>query len=593
MSEALQDPFGSFSRSRFQAKYGALPDFDVVTERRRYSLTRPSLLRLFPYQTDRYGGGSTNIPSDLQKHMRAFVPPPPAPTLRSVETLPESDEAPEDRSGSSDDGGFDDGMVIAVVRGVAGAGLVASSRVKGASPQVKTASSTAEAVPAPVPLVQRDMERAAQQDVLAVLRLIDRGRVSVSAKTSQASAASVRNIAEMLCDGDFYDPAPKKKHPWEQSVGPIKAFAWPWLMQAAKLAVPHGTKLALSRAGRAALGAAPAETLRRLWQRWIKTTLLDEFRRIDAIKGQQRGKGRNAMTAASSRRPFIAEALEECPIGRWVSTREFSRFIQAAGLEFDITRDPWKLYIADPHYGSLGYSGYHDWHILQERYLLCLLFEYAATLGLIDVAYRAPAGARPDYSHMWGADDLVFLSRYDGLRYFRLNALGAFCLGLAKTYEPSAPQAGTAALTVLPNLRLVVRKGVLSPDERLLLETWAVAESETAWRLDGDKVRSAIESGRELRELRELLSARDDQPLPERVEGFLHTTERRTRALIPRGPALLIECADADLAARLATDGRTARLCLRAGERFLVVKAGSDDAFRKAVRALGYGMPKV
>ena len=56
--------------------------------------------------------------------------------------------------------------------------------------------------------------------------------------------------------------------------------------------------------------------------------------------------------------------------------------------------------------------------------------------------------------------------------------------------------------------------------------------------------------------------------------------------------ALLIECADVEVAARLATDERTAKLCLRAGERHLVVRTKSEGAFRKAVRELGYGMPQ-
>jgi hypothetical protein len=36
-------------------------------------------------------------------------------------------------------------------------------------------------------------------------------------------------------------------------------------------------------------------------------------------------------------------------------------------------------------YGSLGHDGFHSWDILQMRYLLCFLFEYAAALGIIDV----------------------------------------------------------------------------------------------------------------------------------------------------------------------------------------------------------------
>jgi hypothetical protein len=274
-----------------------------------------------------------------------------------------------------------------------------------------------------LPLVRRDTERAAQQDLHTVLRLLDKGKSVVSEKTLRASSAAVQEIASLLRDGDFYDSTPKQ-NTWDQEVGPMKAFAWPLLVQAAKLAELHGKKLALTKAGRHALSAPPAETLRLIWQRWVKSTLLDECNRIDAIKGQH-GKGKRALTAVEGRRTVIAAALKQCPVGSWVKVDDFLRFMIAAGFNFEVTREPWDLYIADPQYGSLGYEGYHDWEILQGRYVFCLLFEYAATLGMIDVAYVNPAGVRLDFQKMWGTDDLEYLSRYDGLIYFRLNALGA------------------------------------------------------------------------------------------------------------------------------------------------------------------------
>ena len=574
VSETLYGPDGAFAETRFRAKYGVMPAFDTPAGRRGYGATRPTLLRLFLYPAHRHHSESIVIPGELQERLRTFVAPPEAPALPAREDLPATAAEGGKRSGQSDADSEEE---------AAATGRAVSRRPRRASP-IETAARNA-------PLVRRDMERAARQDLLAVLRLIERGKVTVSATTRQASGASVRNIAAMLCDGDFYDPAPEKKHTGEQKIGPLRAFAWPWLVQVAKLAERRGTRLALTKAGRAALSAPPADTLRRLWQRWLGSTLLDEFSRIDAIKGQ-RGRARRTMTAASSRRAAIAEALEECPVGLWVHTGDFSRFMQASGdFDFSITRDPWQLYIAEAHYGSLGYEGHHGWHILQERYLLCLLFEYAATLGLIDVAYTDPHGARWDYLDLWGADDLYFLSRYDGLHYFRLNPLGAYCLGVAETYEPGTPPT-RASLTVLPNLRLKVAGAPLSGEERLVLETYATAESEEVWCLDRDKTLSAIESGHHANELRDFLTARDDQLLPEIVEGFLRNTLRRARALMPRGTALLIECVDADLAALLASHARTAKLCLRAGERHLAVKAESEDAFRKAVHKLGYGMPR-
>ena len=93
--------------------------------------------------------------------------------------------------------------------------------------------------------------------------------------------------------------------------------------------------------------------------------------------------------------------------------------------------------------------------------------------------------------------------------------------------------------------------------------------------------------------MHEFLQARDEQPLPETVEGFIVTTERRARALKNTGSALLIECADAEIAGMIASHERTKKLCLRAGERHLVVKVDVEEQFRKAVHLLGYGMPRV
>lgn len=298
------------------------------------------------------------------------------------------------------------------------------------------------------------------------------------------------------------------------------------------------------------------------------------------------------MTAMSGRRAIIEAALECCPVDRWVAFDTYSRFMQSGNFHFEVTRDPWHLYIADAHYGSLGYSGYHDWHIVQDRYLLCLLFEYAATLGLIDVVYIDPHGARRNYRDLWGTDDLEFLSRYDGLLYVRLNPLGAFCLGLTPDYVPSEMEA-QGSLTVMPNLQIQSTGEALSPVELLLLDTYAEREADDVWRLSRDKALSAVESGNQIAELQTFLAARDDQPLPDTVESFILTTERQAKALLNKGTALLIECADAEVAAHVADHDVTKALCQRAGDRHLVVPVDAEASFRKALHTLGYGMPKV
>ena len=521
--EALDSPYGFFDQHHFEMKYGRVPaGFEDDG-----GLSTATLLHCFLYAPRRRGVAPTIVPLELAQRLRAFVPTPPEAEVPAREGLPEG-----------------------------------------------------------VPLTRRDMERPAQHDLLAVLRLVEAGRIPVSVNTRQPGAAACRLVADVLAGGDFFD---YKARRWVRSLTAIRAFAWPCLLQAARLAELRGSRLALTKSGRTALHAPPATTLRTIWKRWLGNKLLDEFNRVHAIKGQTHRDGRRTMTAPPGRRSAVADALTACPPGRWVLVDDFGRFMRVAGFDFVVNREPWNLWVAEPKFGRLGYDSSLEWPLIEGRYVLCLLFEYAATLGLIDVAYTEPRGARPDYTHLWGAEELPYLSRYDGLHYFRLNPLGAYCLGISKTYARSTPPA-RSALTVYPDLSIHTA-AQLSPDERMLLETYAAAEADGVWRLDRDQTLAAIEGGHDPDEFRKFLADRDDQPLPETVDGFLASANRGARALKIQRTALLIDCADADIATRLTTDKRTAKLCLRAGERLLAVPTASEAAFREAARAMGYGMP--
>lgn len=544
VAETVHGPTGCFKARRFRAERGRLPEgFRLASS---YDC---SVLRFFLFPLERHLIELVVVPSDLADRMREFVPPPPEPALDTVKECPEFVERSLQRW-----------------------------NIKGKKAKLES-----------VALVRRNMEEAAVEDLFATLRLIDDGKLAVGPKTRRPSSRTVDLLGEVLHGGDYY-PAPKRvSGRWRQPIGLIRAYAWPWLVQAGGLAEPAPGKLTLTPAGRAAFGARPELTLRRIWKRWLANTLLDEFNRIDEVKGQFRGRGRQAMTSPRGRRKAIVDVLAECPTGRWVEVDEFHRFMNATGLDFEVTRDPWRLYLEDPEYGSFGYETSGGGDELKTRYLLCFLFEYAATLGLVDVAFTAPRNARLDWVSRWGGDDLEFLSRYDGLKFFRVNPLGAYCLGRARRYESSSLPA-PSALTVLPDLR-VRASGHLAPAERLLLETWAAVEAEGVWRLDLDRALTAVEHGHEPAEFRKFLDARDDQPLPEKVEGFLRRIERGMNALKPAVDALLIQCADAEIADRIAANPQAAKYCLRAGPRSLSVPVKSEKRFRKAVHALGFAFP--
>ena len=175
-----------------------------------------------------------------------------------------------------------------------------------------------------------------------------------------------------------------------------------------RLAELAGGRMQLTPRGRAILARAPSDALTLLWSRWLASAPIDELSRIEHIRGQSRP---NTLTAASRRRQAVGRALAALPPGKWVQIDELFASMQLDEPPLRVARNDssiWHLYIADPRYGSLGYRGFHDWPLLEGRYTLCVLFEYAATLGLIDVTYTDPAGARDDFRGNWGTDDLDY-----------------------------------------------------------------------------------------------------------------------------------------------------------------------------------------
>ncbi len=367
----------------------------------------------------------------------------------------------------------------------------------------------------------------------------------------------------------------------------IAAFAWPLIIHAGGLAEQAGNRLQMTARGRAALSRPAAETVRQLWRRWVTHGLIDEMSRIDAIKGQRCA---NVLTAVKPRRQAVAAALATCPAGEWVTVEELFATMRRDNLSPTIARSErglWKLYLIDPEYGSLGYAGFADWPILEGRYTLCVLFEYAATLGLIDITYTDPAGARDDFRENWGADDLDRLSRYDGLQAIRINALGAYALGLADTYQATGKT--EQALNVLPNLDIVAL-GEISPADRLVLDAYAERTSDRVWSLTAPALLAALDTGRSLEELSRFLGNRCHTDLPSTVTTLIDDVAGRATRLRDLGMAQLVECTDAALATLIANDRRLRTLCRAVGDRHLAIPPEHATAFRRGLRTLGYAL---
>ncbi|HEX7373937.1 MAG TPA: helicase-associated domain-containing protein [Steroidobacteraceae bacterium] len=430
----------------------------------------------------------------------------------------------------------------------------------------------------------RVTDRAAQANLRIVLELCAAGRLRCSATTRRPSAATQNLIAEHLTGGDFYPGTDLA----------IQTFAWPLLLQAGGLATLDGTKLLLTPKGRAAQTKPGHQALADLWRRWLTRGLIDEFSRVDAIKGQ---RGANVVSAVKTRRSEVGEALHLCEPGDWLPVDDLFALMRQNGLDPAVHRSEralWRLYLQEPEYGSLGYDGYHPWSLLQGRYTLAVLFEYTATLGLIDVSYIDPVGARDDYSMLWGAEGTDTISRYDGLTAVRLNPLGAFVSGMAKRYEPGPDgdlvPTPEESLTVLDNGDIVAT-ATISADDELALTAIAQRTGDRLWTVTTASLLAALDAGRTPADITTFLRQRTVHALPAILTAMIDDVARRSTLLIDGAQRWLISSADPALIALITHDRHLRALCEAVGDHHLAVLPGAETKFRAALRGLGYLVP--
>jgi len=430
-------------------------------------------------------------------------------------------------------------------------------------------------------------EKTALTEMAQVLRLVQAGKLKVSDKSRRPTATAVRLVGQALIGGDFdLEPPEGYSRQYGEEAGPVRAQAWPVLVQQLGWARCRKGELVLSTVGKAALDGSLAEALARAVDNFLNDEDFDELNRINHIRGQT-GKGKRYLTSVAERKLPIAEAVAQWPVGEWIPLDVAYRYLVAIGNGFDVSENLMTLYLGEAQYGYLsGQKGG-----VNRQYLRAFLMESLATLGLVDIAYVYPHHSWPDLSDAWGTDEHSFCGRYDGLLYVRLNPLGAYCLGVTETYEPPLPAEKT--LQVLPTQEIVsVGEEGLSAGDRSRLELFAVQRSDRVWGLDRDRLLDHLESGGSLDEIKQFLVAHSINDLPQTVLDFLESAARKVDAVLGVEDSILIQFKDSTDAALVARDAKAKKFCHLAGGGYLVVPKKNEQAFRTVLKRLGFILPR-
>ncbi len=346
-------------------------------------------------------------------------------------------------------------------------------------------------------------EALAPREVAAALQLAQAGKLRQTKKTRVPTKASLRKVTGELLAPDFLSTEREwegYEEDWLMSeegidVGPVRAFALQAMLVGGGFVNASGKKSALTRKGERLLKRPDHQRIKMLWEAWLVQDDFDELARIDRVKGQT-GKAARKLTSASTRRPPIVEMLRACTPGKWLMCAELFKHMKLRDLLPQLASKSegiWELYIYHREYGSLGYDG--GPRVLQRAYTRAFLFEYAATLGLIDIAYVSPEKVSPRWHKYWWGNDLSYLSRYDGLGAIRLTSLGAWVLGQTEEYERATEV--TETIKVLPNRDVVTPRDV-HLTTRVMLDLYASSTGDHTWHIERDSLLEAVAQGHDL-----------------------------------------------------------------------------------------------
>lgn len=445
------------------------------------------------------------------------------------------------------------------------------------------APKTTPSVDEPQTLFHADTEQAGLHDLAVYLRMLDQGQLNLSSSSHKLTPTSVQKLYDNLLQGDFL-PRPGKLQQDET----IRPFGLNIFTQDAGLTSNYGSGR-LTKQGKTFLQTQDAEILLEAFETWTNQGSFDELTRIDAIRGQK-SKGIR-LSKPGTRRAAIVEALSWCPTHVWIPIEEFYRALKIWHFDFTLEEGyEHKLYMGYGrealHYGWADAAS--QWLLTKGLYVNAVLWEYLGTIGALDLLYLHPENAEFPATAYYHEDE--FYSRYDGLKYFRINNLGAYLFGQAHSYE-QAQAVDEPLFTISADRRITLcNPAAVTPNLQSQLGQIAQDEGEGHYKLDIQLLLTALEEGTDFAALTAFLTERNDGPLPPAVAAWLEQVHTNSNAFARGAQAVFVKARSAELVQQVLADPTVGKFCHAIDARTLVVTATREKTLRNRLKELGYGM---
>ncbi|MCO6453113.1 MAG: hypothetical protein J5I90_20195 [Caldilineales bacterium] len=428
------------------------------------------------------------------------------------------------------------------------------------------------------------------QDYLSVLALIGQGLIQVNDRM-MPSFDSIQTVLDNLVDGDFYGLAPGQD--LSEAIRPVGLvrFALGSGMAEPGPRTGHNVILQLRPLGWEWLARPSADLLLDAVETWTQNDQFDELDRMTHLRGAQRPNG--SRTPPGRRRDRILEALSWSPQDCWLSTEDFFKAVKLWQFDFEIDAEGELTAIDDSNGRKLDVIELRDpWRADRGAYALVILMETLASLGAIDIAYTEPQHAPPlleTPTESWQRPIHPY-TRYDGMTYFRINALGSYLFGHVGRY--TIPRnCTTPFFQVNESYRFEYTSQALAPYQRQTMPLLGQRDEKTGdYALNKANWLSAQQNDGTLKELRELLFSRHDGPLSPAVEDWLEECAADSTALRRGRTMITIQVRNPEVRNTILEDAELRRYCRLLDDRTLLIPSSREHAFMRRVLELGYGM---
>ncbi len=284
--------------------------------------------------------------------------------------------------------------------------------------------------------------------------------------------------------------------------------------------------------------------------------------------------------------PSILAILSMLPTGKWIGIKNMESFIKynqyyVSPISKYIASD--KLYyskiVQGKHY-KYDDKKYIDSGLYREAVLesfikgTCFLF---AAYGLIDIAYDTP--------NMDDFGEKVY-SPYDGLKYIRLNALGAYIFGKTQSYDAPVSKSTIS----LSDDSLTITIDEKDTTAAIILEPYTERVSPKRFRTNSGLFLKDVKNKSDLENKIGMFKQSFEQELPQNWQNFFKELLQKIDPLNKVSNLIVFHVPpdNKELLRLIAKDSKLQDLCLKAEGYHVILTKKNLPKFKNRLREFGY-----